>query len=286
MAAEREGDSLGSAARALSTAVGALTRVVGQGLTEASREVGDELVAALRAASDDLADASAQAARHEARLRAKARKVGQARADGTDRRRARAATTRAQLLAAAATVFAEKGYEGSSVGDVAAEAGYTKGAVYAHFASKEDLLAGIVAQLAEADEELFASGPSVREIFCSGDDPDTLRRTLLALEVYTYAVRHPEARSRMAPLVASTWDHAAALLAATRTGAEDSRAQDVAPSQDDRDLALALLSVHTFAQVLGSVLGDDTAQASAARTVDRLLRAQTTDDTDDPQAQR
>lgn len=283
MATERDGDDLGSAARALSTAVTALTRVVGQGLTEASREVGDELVAALRAASDDLADASAQATRRAARGRAKARKAGQARADGADRRRARAATTRAQLLAAAATVFAEKGYEGSSVGDVAAEAGYTKGAVYAHFDSKEDLLAGIVAQLVEADEEFFAAGiASVREIFCSGgDDPDTLRRTLLALEVYTYAVRHPEARTRMAPLVASTWDHAADLLAATRTGATSA-----APSQDDRDLALVLLSVHTFAQMLGSILGDDTAQASAARTIDRLLDDQTADGTDDPQAQR
>ncbi len=278
-----DSDDLGSAARALSASVAALTRALGQGLTEASREITDDLVAELRQASDELADASTKVTgigwgRHRPKTR-QAATVPSGRTPA-DRRRARAEQTRARLLAAAAAVFAEKGYEGSSVGDVAAEAGYTKGAVYAHFDSKEDLLAGIVSQMTAADEEFFAAGPtSVSALFCSGgDDPETLRRTLLALEVYTYAVRHPEARSRMAPLVTSTWDHTAGLIAANRTGD-----QDAEPSQDDRDLALALLSVHTFAQMIGPVLGDDTATASAARTIDRLLAAQAADSTEVPQ---
>jgi AcrR family transcriptional regulator len=274
-----DSDDLGSAARALSASVAALTRALGQGLTEASHQITDDLVAELRQASDDLADASTKVTGVGwGRRRPKARQT-QAKPSGTkpsggtpaDRRRARAEKTRAQLLTAAATVFAEKGYEGSSVGDVATEAGYTKGAVYAHFDSKEDLLAGIVAQMTAADEQFFAAGPvSVSEVFCSGgDDPETLRRTLLALEVYTYAVRHPEARSRLSPLVTSTWDHTAGLIAANRTG--DQHAE---PSQDDRDLALALLAVNTFAQMISPVLGDDTASASAARTIDRLLAPQ------------
>ncbi len=276
-----DSDDLGSAARALSASVAALTRALGQGLTEAGREITDDLVAELRQASDELADASTKiTVVGWGRRRPKTRKPETTPPDETpaDRRRARAEKTRAQLLAAAATVFAEKGYEGSSVGDVAAEAGYTKGAVYAHFGSKEDLLAGIVTQMTESDEELFAAGPvSVSEVFCSGgDDPETLRRTLLALEVYTYAVRHPEARPRMSPLVTSTWGRTARLIAANRTGD-----QDAEPSEDDRDLALTLLAVNTFAQMIGPVLGDDTASASAARTVDRLL-AQTTGGTDRP----
>ncbi|MCL2468124.1 MAG: TetR family transcriptional regulator [Micrococcales bacterium] len=258
MATKRDDDELGSATRALSAAVVALTRVVGQGVTEAGREVGDDLVAALRSASQDLSEASAKAAGQQARRRAK-------RADSQDKRQARAATTRAQLIAAAATVFAEKGYEGSSVGDVAAEAGYTKGAVYAHFASKEDLLLGIVEMMACQDEAVFADRPAVRDLLCpASDDPETLRRTLLAMEVYTYAVRHPDAQPHLAPLVATTWDRTAEILAATRPGPPE-------PTQDDRDLALALLAVQTFAQIFGPVLGDDTAQESAARTIDRLL---------------
>ncbi|HZP28809.1 MAG TPA: helix-turn-helix domain-containing protein, partial [Acidimicrobiia bacterium] len=48
--------------------------------------------------------------------------------------------TRARLLAAAATVFADRGVEGASVDAIAEEAGRTSGALYAHFGSKEGLL--------------------------------------------------------------------------------------------------------------------------------------------------
>jgi AcrR family transcriptional regulator len=48
--------------------------------------------------------------------------------------------TRTRLLAAAATVFAERGIEGASVDAIAEEAGRTSGALYAHFGSKEGLL--------------------------------------------------------------------------------------------------------------------------------------------------
>ncbi|KCZ84548.1 TetR family transcriptional regulator [Hyphomonas adhaerens MHS-3] len=49
------------------------------------------------------------------------------------------ARTRAALLSAAKNVFAREGYGGASLDQIAAEVGYTKGAVYTHFASKEDL---------------------------------------------------------------------------------------------------------------------------------------------------
>jgi AcrR family transcriptional regulator len=53
-----------------------------------------------------------------------------------------AAETRERLLRAAADVFAERGYDGTRVADIAAAAGVSNGALYAHFASKADLLAG------------------------------------------------------------------------------------------------------------------------------------------------
>jgi AcrR family transcriptional regulator len=48
--------------------------------------------------------------------------------------------TRARLLRAAADVFAERGYDGTRVVDIAAAAGVSNGALYAHFASKAELL--------------------------------------------------------------------------------------------------------------------------------------------------
>ncbi len=47
--------------------------------------------------------------------------------------------TRDHLLAAAAEVFAERGFHGASLDEVAAVAGFTKGAVYSNFKNKEDL---------------------------------------------------------------------------------------------------------------------------------------------------
>jgi TetR/AcrR family transcriptional repressor of nem operon len=49
--------------------------------------------------------------------------------------------TREQILAAAAKVFRTQGYAGGGVGPVMSAAGLTKGGFYAHFESKEDLLA-------------------------------------------------------------------------------------------------------------------------------------------------
>jgi AcrR family transcriptional regulator len=52
----------------------------------------------------------------------------------------RRARTRAQLLDAAARVYARRGFESATLDEVAEEAGFTKGAVYDHFGSKENLL--------------------------------------------------------------------------------------------------------------------------------------------------
>jgi AcrR family transcriptional regulator len=51
-----------------------------------------------------------------------------------------AAETRARLLSAGADIFAERGYDGTRVADIAAVAGVSNGALYAHFASKAELL--------------------------------------------------------------------------------------------------------------------------------------------------
>jgi AcrR family transcriptional regulator len=55
-------------------------------------------------------------------------------------RTARRARTRSQLLEAAARVYAEQGLDGATLDDVADQAGFTKGAVYDHFGSKDSLL--------------------------------------------------------------------------------------------------------------------------------------------------
>jgi AcrR family transcriptional regulator len=64
-----------------------------------------------------------------------------------------AAETRERLLRAAADVFARRGYDGTRVADIAAAAGVSNGALYAHFGSKAELL---VAALREHGRQLLA----------------------------------------------------------------------------------------------------------------------------------
>ena len=54
------------------------------------------------------------------------------------------ARTRAQVLTAAQEVFAEKGIAGTSIEQIAERAGYTRGAVYAHFAGKDELAIAVL----------------------------------------------------------------------------------------------------------------------------------------------
>jgi AcrR family transcriptional regulator len=66
-------------------------------------------------------------------------------------RQDRAERTRNTILDAAAAVFTEKGFAGASLSEILATAGVTKGALYFHFSSKEELAMALVEQLWTAD---------------------------------------------------------------------------------------------------------------------------------------
>jgi TetR/AcrR family transcriptional regulator, transcriptional repressor of aconitase len=54
------------------------------------------------------------------------------------------AQTRQRLLSAARTVFARRGYHGASVEEIAAEAGFSTGALYSNFDGKESLFLALM----------------------------------------------------------------------------------------------------------------------------------------------
>ncbi|WP_028649237.1 TetR/AcrR family transcriptional regulator [Nocardiopsis sp. CNT312] len=58
-----------------------------------------------------------------------------------------------RLLAAATRLFAERGFEGTSVQEIVAAAGVTKGAMYHYFGSKDDLLYEIYARVLRMQTE-------------------------------------------------------------------------------------------------------------------------------------
>src|SRR3954452_20201771 len=67
--------------------------------------------------------------------------------------------TKRSLIGAAARVFAEKGYEGATIADIARQAGLSTGAIYAHYRSKAELLIEAMrAHRAQVTATLFAPG--------------------------------------------------------------------------------------------------------------------------------
>jgi AcrR family transcriptional regulator len=72
--------------------------------------------------------------------------------------------TRARLLDAAASVFAQRGYRGAAVEEIASEAGYTIGALYSNFAGKDELLLAFLEQrIAAIGERLVAAARTAEE---------------------------------------------------------------------------------------------------------------------------
>ncbi|MFE4263151.1 ScbR family autoregulator-binding transcription factor [Streptomyces sp. NPDC056883] len=57
----------------------------------------------------------------------------------------RAIRTRKTILSAAARIFEENGYQAATISQILREAGVTKGALYFHFQSKEELAQGVLA---------------------------------------------------------------------------------------------------------------------------------------------
>ncbi|HTD10170.1 MAG TPA: TetR/AcrR family transcriptional regulator [Solirubrobacteraceae bacterium] len=184
-------------------------------------------------------------------------------------RSARKAQTRARLLEAAARVYARRGFSGATLDEVAAEAGFTKGAVYGHFGSKENLLLALMdehlaRQIAE-QVALFDRGRITWERPLAGSaswmqgieqDPDPLR---LFVELWTYAQRDERLRGHLqAGLELSRATFARfAVASAADAGAE--LGQDAAEQFGNivigLGMGLAMLKLIDPQQVPGSLLG-------------------------------
>ena len=117
--------------------------------------------------------------------------------------------TRNLLLDAAEKAFAERGLGGAALEDIADSAGYTRGAIYAHFGGKEELFLAVVERQRQRFLEGFADViSSFRQLSDLNLDELSLRwrelmsgdaeqAAALGYELTLYLVRNPEARERL-----------------------------------------------------------------------------------------
>jgi AcrR family transcriptional regulator len=127
---------------------------------------------------------------------------------GSFDRSGRRAQTRTRLLDAAARVYAQRGFDSATIDEIAQGAGFTKGAVYDHFGSKERLLFALLdehlaGQIAE-QVALFDPATATAERPRAGADrwmqeldqnPDAFR---LFVEAWVHGQRDEDLRARVA----------------------------------------------------------------------------------------
>ena len=137
---------------------------------------------------------------------------------------------RAQILEAALGCFAEKGYHSTKMDDIVRVCGLSKGAIYWHFESKEEIFLALFSAM---EAEIFAAWEAVDE----GDALESLRRdgeivferlagTRMFLDAWSEFLRHPSARERFAALYRGS---RARLATTVRRGIERGEIRDLSP---------------------------------------------------------
>jgi AcrR family transcriptional regulator len=111
--------------------------------------------------------------------------------------------TRDALIDAAAEQFAKKGFAGASMEGIAAEAGFTRGAIYSNFGSKEELLIAVMDRFEEQRVQEYrdividdpvATAEAAAKVFKRDLSMELLP---LELELRLNALRDPEVRKRL-----------------------------------------------------------------------------------------
>src|SRR4051812_5440012 len=114
--------------------------------------------------------------------------------------------TRTALLDAAVEVFVKRGFNAASLDEIAETAGYTRGAIYKHFESKEDLFFAVNERINEQSLEEFgrrftdltATAEHVHEIVSTWRDlmSSFAGFRIIGMEFLLYVLRNPDVQKR------------------------------------------------------------------------------------------
>ncbi|MDQ8046956.1 MAG: TetR/AcrR family transcriptional regulator [Solirubrobacteraceae bacterium] len=179
-------------------------------------------------------------------------------------RKEQQALTRGALLESAMRVLADKGLHRASIDDIAADAGFTKGAFYANFRSKEALFLEMLdehfAERLAAIEEVTSSGEDIAEQAArAGQDfSDALRGDpawcRLFLEFSSHAARHEAFRIEFVARTNAICDRIAGIYErrATELGIVP-----VVPATDIARMTFAMANGAAIEQLLDPATPDD-----------------------------
>ncbi len=192
--------------------------------------------------------------------------------------------THGKLVDSALNLFSTSGYEHATIDDISAAAGYSKGAYYFHFSTKDDILLELLRMWTEGQSAILTTAAA------DGASEESLRDTLEAffsytktpqwpgvlLEFWSQAVRSPEMSKRLGSayaswrkLIAEAFERAAATGKLSLASAEDAAAVTLA-AHDGFAVQIAIGSpggrAMTAAELADSIIAPlETAAAETAR---------------------
>lgn len=192
----------------------------------------------------------------------------------TPREKRKRTHTRRRLVSAAAQVFADKGVAGATVDDLVQAAGFTRGAFYSNFSTKEEIFAAALAEFTEDFVDLMQEG--IEEHGPTHSPQEAMRAilhsirpqgrvwVLLEAEGIRQALINPEVRR----LYLESRDYLARALLASMTQGGHELAQRLGqyPPHMLRNLADMLLNTYSEAIIRELLEGTD----STARLVELL----------------
>jgi len=188
--------------------------------------------------------------------------------------------TRELLLKAAETIFVRDGYEGAELGEIAALAGRTKGAIYTHYKSKEDIFLALIEDRANSVRseilKLLAKSTSlegnleVMRKHCLNLSEDQTW-SLLLLEFKLYALRHPDSKERLQKYYDGIYPPNPEKAYTQLLGSPDKVRGAISRSVAVRVIIPLLSALSVEAKFAPTVLGERVLKKAAARVFDALL---------------
>ncbi|MFA9456854.1 TetR/AcrR family transcriptional regulator [Halalkalibacter sp. AB-rgal2] len=187
--------------------------------------------------------------------------------------------TRKILLESAAETFAKLGFHGASVDKVAEYAGFTKGAIYTHFKSKEELFLALLEQQIQShlttiheimdEEKSFEHFIEKMEHYFDLDKQNNQAWSILNMEFLLYAMRDESVRQKWTSVILESVEHISKVIKKMKP--VDKNGTELSAE----DLAWTMLSLENGMGIFHFIAGSNVPVNLYGRVLQNILQPMT-----------
>ncbi|OEH94419.1 TetR/AcrR family transcriptional regulator [Bacillus solimangrovi] len=192
--------------------------------------------------------------------------------------------TRKMLLESAAETFAKLGFHGASVDKIAEFAGFTKGAIYAHFKSKEELFLALLEQQMQShvntihqimDEE-HSLEHFIKKMghYFDMDREQNQAWSSLNMEFLLYAMRDESVRQKWTDMILESVEQLSDVI--TKMKSDEEGESNLSPEE----LAWTILSIENGMAIFNIIAGNNTPSNLYGKALQNILQPSSCKDID------